>query len=163
MAIRRVTVADIPTIVSWWDAHRAAAEYVREQGLDPRNLALMIGDDANVMLIDPDTLTLSIGQIEGTAGHVHMLFSRRTGTAGVRAADQMFAAVAQGAIDRGLTLLYGEYVFPAGLDVATTRVGKYFDSLTPCVKTSTIVADGQRVRYEAAPAPLLAALLARLL
>jgi len=167
MAIVRLTAANVPAAMSWWSDHKAAAtEYAADLSITPETLLAMINDAACIVLEDTVTQTLALGTMLRDTGHLMLMITRTTGvTASVRAVDRMFKVVAQGAINQGLTLLYGDYRFPAGVNVELTGAIRYFNSLTPpLVRPPDVLhADGSTtVRFDAHDIPaLLAALTAR--
>lgn len=150
-----------------WITYRDRASEFPNIDFDVAQLRVQIADSACFVLVDPTTQTLAVASAPGDRGHIERIFTLTSATVAARTAvDRMMEVICQGAITLGLTLLWGDYIFPATFTLAsveTTRPLRYFNTLVPPgTKTKATLADGRvSVRYECAPAPLLSFLLAR--
>lgn len=144
MAIRLLRDADIDALRSWWDTYRTqGAEYAREQGWTRTMLRAWLGNPRYVIAVDPQTTTLGLFIAEPPdTVRVETLATLGAGVAGVRAADAMLTWAWERAIGQGVTHSYGEYEFPAGVDVRTTRALRYFGSFPMGVTETRPLPDG---------------------
>lgn len=170
MAIRRLTSADLPTLTTWWDAHRTSLpEFVTETPIGADFVAQCIASPNAAVLVDTVTTTFALGLIEPSEPQLglHMLYAvtRRTGTAAITAMDKMLESLCQGAAAAGITSIYWGYTFPKGMNLTTvnaTATVKYFDTMTPpIVRSDSTFGGSVRVDWSVAPTPMRNALLVR--
>lgn len=151
MAVRLATLSDAQFIRDHWDTYRAGlTEYAREQGWTLARVQEWIADPRYFIAVDPQTQTLGLFIAHPPdAAELAFMGTLTTGTlAARRAADTMFMWFLERTIERGAVRVFGDYVFPAGVNVAQTRAWRYFANLPGVTITQRVTPLGQDVLIE---------------
>lgn len=167
MAPRLITLADADRIIADWSAFKfqELAAYAREEGWTRRTVERWLANPDFHVAIDPATETLGVGIIhhQPETLEISVLFTLTTGTAAARqAADTMLAWALRRAQGIGITEVWGEYLFPVGVDAETTRAVRYARSFPSVTVGLTALPEGTVFRFDADIGALAAQAEARL-